>query len=110
MAVLLIYVFFFSSRRRHTRLQGDWSSDVCSSDLLSGRESVATSRPSLMNWLTNTIATCDAFASLAAAAGSLPSLYSTVACGALARMYFKGEDGNQTGCIHGEPPFRWVTA
>src|SRR5256885_7367903 len=25
--------FFFSSRRRHTRLQGDWSSDVCSSDL-----------------------------------------------------------------------------
>src|SRR6266566_5476084 len=26
--------FFFSSRRRHTRLQGDWSSDVCSSDLL----------------------------------------------------------------------------
>src|SRR3989454_1521141 len=26
---------FFSSRRRHTRLQGDWSSDVCSSDLIS---------------------------------------------------------------------------
>src|SRR5256885_9147846 len=25
--------FFFSSRRRHTGLQGDWSSDVCSSDL-----------------------------------------------------------------------------
>src|SRR2546426_8399982 len=28
-----MYLFFFSSRRRHTRLQGDWSSDVCSSDL-----------------------------------------------------------------------------
>src|ERR1022692_2696109 len=27
-------VFFFASRRRHTRLQGGWSSDVCSSDLL----------------------------------------------------------------------------
>src|SRR3989454_4713826 len=27
------WFFFFSSRRRHTRLQGDWSSDVCSSDL-----------------------------------------------------------------------------
>src|SRR5256885_17194516 len=26
-------MFLFSSRRRHTRLQGDWSSDVCSSDL-----------------------------------------------------------------------------
>src|SRR5256885_10023967 len=30
-------MFFFSSRRRHTRLQGDWSSDVCSSDLEDGR-------------------------------------------------------------------------
>src|SRR5256885_3899956 len=29
-----LVVFFFSSRRRHTRLQGDWSSDVCSSDLV----------------------------------------------------------------------------
>src|SRR5256885_4217382 len=29
----LVCFFFFSSRRRHTRLQGDWSSDVCSSDL-----------------------------------------------------------------------------
>src|SRR2546426_5494013 len=28
-----VVFFFFSSRRRHTRLQGDWSSDVCSSDL-----------------------------------------------------------------------------
>src|SRR2546427_12953097 len=27
--------FFFSSRRRHTRFDCDWSSDVCSSDLLS---------------------------------------------------------------------------
>src|SRR5437763_2867997 len=39
--ILLFYVdsyfyfffFFFSSRRRHTRYIGDWSSDVCSSDL-----------------------------------------------------------------------------
>src|SRR5262249_59119516 len=30
----LVYIFFFSSRRRHTRLVSDWSSDVCSSDLL----------------------------------------------------------------------------
>src|SRR5437762_7240563 len=28
-------IFFFSSRRRHTRYIGDWSSDVCSSDLTS---------------------------------------------------------------------------
>src|SRR5256885_2652973 len=30
--------FFFSSSRRHTRLQGDWSSDVCSSDLFDKRQ------------------------------------------------------------------------
>src|SRR5438270_7762097 len=32
----LQYLFFFSSRRRHTRFDCDWSSDVCSSDLLVG--------------------------------------------------------------------------
>src|SRR5215217_7200657 len=31
---LLFFFFFFSSRRRHTRYWRDWSSDVCSSDLL----------------------------------------------------------------------------
>src|SRR5690348_18496221 len=30
---MLLIFFFFSSRRRHTRWTGDWSSDVCSSDL-----------------------------------------------------------------------------
>src|SRR2546421_6851571 len=30
--------FFFSSRRRHTRSDRDWSSDVCSSDLAAQRE------------------------------------------------------------------------
>src|SRR5258706_7847582 len=32
--LLVLVFFFFSSRRRHTRLVSDWSSDVCSSDLL----------------------------------------------------------------------------
>src|SRR5690348_17390589 len=31
--MMLYFCFFFSSRRRHTRWTGDWSSDVCSSDL-----------------------------------------------------------------------------
>src|SRR3989449_6735983 len=31
----LFLCFFFSSRRRHTRCSRDWSSDVCSSDLVS---------------------------------------------------------------------------
>src|SRR3954462_2095546 len=30
----IVLFFFFSSRRRHTRLSCDWSSDVCSSDLM----------------------------------------------------------------------------
>src|SRR5699024_12580820 len=30
-------MFFFSSRRRHTRSKRDWSSDVCSSDLVFGK-------------------------------------------------------------------------
>src|SRR5438309_9771563 len=32
----MLFSFFFSSRRRHTRWNCDWSSDVCSSDLGSG--------------------------------------------------------------------------
>src|SRR5690348_17914391 len=38
------FFFFFSSRRRHTRWTGDWSSDVCSSDLGSsfGRDAQST--------------------------------------------------------------------
>src|SRR5699024_11979657 len=32
--VFISFFFFFSSRRRHTRSKRDWSSDVCSSDLI----------------------------------------------------------------------------
>src|SRR6266702_5166922 len=35
--MLFILFFFFSSRRRHTRWPRDWSSDVCSSDLILSR-------------------------------------------------------------------------
>src|SRR2546430_3676505 len=54
--VLVVY-FFFSSRRRHTRFDCDWSSDVCSSDLTSFPVSVlpGPARPSrptgnLLSW------------------------------------------------------------
>src|SRR5256886_9316130 len=33
LAIESVWLFFFSSRRRHTRFDCDWSSDVCSSDL-----------------------------------------------------------------------------
>ena len=41
--------FFFSSRRRHTRYIGDWSSDVCSSDLPSFCPKISTaSNPAIV--------------------------------------------------------------
>src|SRR5256886_15636524 len=43
MRVRVCFCFFFSSRRRHTRFDCDWSSDVCSSDLWS--EMLARAKP-----------------------------------------------------------------
>src|SRR5437762_10448321 len=37
-------LFFFSSRRRHTSYIGDWSSDVCSSDLVHSHASLKLTR------------------------------------------------------------------
>src|SRR5207248_7564333 len=54
--------FFFSSRRRHTRSYGDWSSDVCSSDLIANTSpSVATAEH---NASTCAFALCSAVATL----------------------------------------------
>src|SRR5262245_66019972 len=39
--IFFFFFFFFSSRRRHTRCLSDWSSDVCSSDLVVRRVRVA---------------------------------------------------------------------
>src|SRR5690242_21303569 len=48
--------FFFSSRRRHTRLTCDWSSDVCSSDLTPHAQPRATRRDALPTKSTKTVA------------------------------------------------------
>src|SRR2546430_15018265 len=45
----MCFFFFFSSRRRHTRFDCDWSSDVCSSDL--GSASVLLAEPCAALWL-----------------------------------------------------------
>src|SRR5690606_40814361 len=37
-----LLIFFFSIRRRHTRFSRDWSSDVCSSDLVVGGQALDT--------------------------------------------------------------------
>src|SRR5690348_18456085 len=41
-------MFFFSSRRRHTRWTGDWSSDVCSSDLATEKQYTELPRPAVV--------------------------------------------------------------
>src|SRR2546430_17227671 len=46
---MLCCLFFFSSRRRHTRFDCDWSSDVCSSDLGTGRS--VTQRPLSLSFI-----------------------------------------------------------
>src|SRR5690348_9826678 len=46
--LIVFFFFFFSSRRRHTRWTGDWSSDVCSSDLIPGVKSVAVASMRIM--------------------------------------------------------------
>src|SRR5690606_24788735 len=57
-----VSLFFFSSRRRHTRFSRDWSSDVCSSDLSpSARVSLADDLPppmpetDILAWLTQAL-------------------------------------------------------
>src|SRR2546429_9797555 len=54
--------FLFSSRRRHTRCSRDWSSDVCSSDLLRK----GTSGPSASTLLRSSVAFADCNAASAA--------------------------------------------
>src|SRR5699024_2351219 len=47
----LTFLFFFSSRRRHTRSKRDWSSDVCSSDYMTdftGSQSPSAVAPGLI--------------------------------------------------------------
>src|SRR5690348_6803569 len=67
--------FFFSSRRRHTRWTGDWSSDVCSSDLL-GLFGVVATAPGIVAlpagvWLANHLGMA-AVAGLTAASALVP--------------------------------------
>src|SRR3712207_8606437 len=47
---MLISVFFFSSRRRHTRYWRDWSSDVCSSDLVVPKASDVVYEGNALKW------------------------------------------------------------
>src|SRR5260221_9557126 len=67
MCVIYFFVFFFfSSRRRHTRSLCDWSSDVCSSDLVSALffQYINWRDPRLIYWKNNAETTSFANAAL----------------------------------------------
>src|ERR1039457_2031794 len=70
--LLCVNTFFFSSRRRQTILQGDWSSDVCSSDLMHTLSAAATqgSTPLATRWPTPR----ESFSPIAAPHLSTPTL------------------------------------
>src|SRR5437870_9608328 len=48
--MIFFFFFFFSSRRRHTRWPRDWSSDVCSSDLINAPCTLPTPAQGMMTW------------------------------------------------------------
>src|SRR2546422_10470902 len=64
--VLVCIFFFFSSRRRHTRCSRDWSSDVCSSDLLSATALSRRIRMSVAHRLPIPVLVCTVAAGLGA--------------------------------------------
>src|SRR2546429_2738490 len=58
----MVRLFFFSSRRRHTRCSRDWSSDVCSSDLPRSAAPTRSANESAISQVISTLRTrpCDA--------------------------------------------------
>src|SRR6266852_7429128 len=57
---MLFVFFFFSSRRRHTRCYRDWSSDVCSSDLVPQGSAIAREGWDASMKLSDVLANCGA--------------------------------------------------
>src|SRR5436305_1522341 len=53
--ICIIFYFFFSSRRRHTRCGRDWSSDVCSSDLNLRSHSLLDPSDAEQTWLSRNL-------------------------------------------------------
>src|SRR6266542_6786556 len=87
MVNLCISCFFcFSSRRRHTRCYRDWSSDVCSSDLSTGRLSLDGMMPLAPSM--------DCPGPIASTAGDLAALYGIMSGGRAVVEVPAPEDGS----------------
>src|SRR5215208_1011758 len=99
MSVVYRVFFFFSSRRRHTRWPRDWSSDVCSSDLLAGARYAALGTPDGEGGFTRFLV-AGMTGELIAAMGPLPRTH-----GMLGAMLETAEPF-RTDDIHEHPRFR----
>src|SRR5438874_5313218 len=75
------HFFFFSSRRRHTRSLRDWSSDVCSSDLVSPGNRI----PGIPRHHLNAAANYDLTEKITVGAGAV----------AVSRQFVRGNDNNR---------------
>ena len=89
----MFYVFFFSSRRRHTSLQGDWSSDVCSSDL-----KVTLAQQLWHDWQADQLVVCEIPLTLSLQAGQ-PQRPALVPPNQLVRRRLRSRTG-QAALIH----------
>src|SRR5256886_13719627 len=87
--MVLSLVFFFSSRRRHTRFDCDWSSDVCSSDLRIAHCLLADLCASFQE------AVCDALTLRAVRAARHARLPALVICGGVAADSRLREEGGE---------------
>src|SRR5690606_9767892 len=72
LCVRLLLSFFFSSRRRHTRFSRDWSSDVCSSELMT---------PEQQTWFKETFGFKDVRSPVYASNDALVNGYACAHCG-----------------------------
>src|SRR6266487_2816135 len=106
----MLLFFFFSSRRRHTRWTGDWSSDVCSSDLLrdgdresrrrsDGNSTVDSLRSSVPRAMEIDAELRGQSPALAAVREQVKGLLQRVASGRLPAILIEGETGTGKGLL-----------
>src|SRR5690606_40007236 len=99
------YIFFFSSRRRHTRFSRDWSSDVCSSDLKDVDQQAVSA------WLAQAIGPCTPWQrkgqTFKCHSGAVPVTWLPQAVGKWHSLYLESAEIGRASCRE-EGRSRWA--